>query len=373
MKKNIASIILFVCIVNVVKGQVISTFAGSGSSVSGGDGGSAIAAGIYHPSGIYTDRHGNIFIAEYGSNVIRKVDPTGMITRYAGNGFAGYTGDGGQATDASLYIPIDMVIDTSDNMYFVDNGNDVIRKISNTGIITTFAGTGALGYSGDGGLAVHATLHWPDRVGIDNFGNIYIADAGNNVVRKVDASGIITTVAGNGSVGFSGDGGPATAATLNTTLGVAFDANNNMYIADGGNNRVRKVDPWGIITTFAGNGAAASTGDLGMATAASMNYPGGVAVDRSCNVYVTEWYGQRVRRIETNGRITTVVGTGVAGFSGDGSAAVSAEINGPDNLTFDVYLNLYIPDYYNNRIRKVANLGMDGFCPVTEVHSIFDG
>ena len=199
---------------------------------------------------------------------------------------------------------------------------------------------------------------------MDAAGNLYIADADNNVIRKVDAAGIITTVVGTGVAGYSGDGGPATAATLRPPLGVAFDINGNMYIADGYNHVVRKVTPAGIISTYAGNGISGVSGNGGPATNATMKLPGGIAVDGRCNIYVTDWTGENVRKIFANGIITTVAGNDTAGFLGDGGPALIAEINGPDNLTFDPVLNLYIADFYNNRVRKVANLGESGGCGI---------
>ena len=184
------------------------------------------------------------------------------------------------------------------------------------------------------------------------------------MIRKVDAvTNIITTVAGNGYAGFSGDGGPATAAELNVALGIGADQNGNLYIGDGGNSLIRKVDPSGIISTYAGTGIPGYSGDGGPATAASINYPNGVTVDKACNVYFTDWNGEVVRVIFTNGNIYT----GVPGFYGDGGPATAAQIDGPNNLSFDQFMNLYIPEYYNNRVREVSNLGRDGACPPTEI------
>ena len=344
--------------------QYITTFAGNGTAASSGDGGLATAASFNNPGGVHYDVHGNVYVVEYSGNKIRKIDPSGIVSPFAGNGVAGFGGDGGPATAASFHDPIDLLTDYSGNIYIVDNVNQRIRKIDTFGIITTFAGNGTFSYSGDGGPATAATLYDPSRLAIDVAGNIYFADAENNVVRKVNTSGIITTVAGNGTAGFSGDGGPATAASMAQPLGVAFDGNGNMYIADHFNHRIRKVNTSGIISTYAGNGTAGYSGNGGPATAASMDYPNGVAVDLACNVYFTDWTGQTVRKITAStGIISRVVGNGTAGFSGDNGPANAAQLNGPNNLTFDPYMNLYIPEYYNNRIRKVSNLGDVGGCP----------
>ncbi len=344
--------------------QTINTFAGNGTAASTGNGGYATAASFNNPGGVYYDAHGNFYVVEYTGQKIRKIDPTGIVSAFAGTGVAGYSGDGGPATAATFYDPIDLISDNSGNIYIVDNVNQRIRKIDTFGIITTFAGNGIRSYSGDGGPATAASLNDPSRLTIDPAGNIYFADAENNVIRKVDTSGIITTVAGNNVSGFSGDGGPATAASLSQPLGVAIDGNGNMFIADHFNYRIRKVNTSGIISTYAGNGTPGNTGDGGPATAASMEYPNGVAVDFSCNVYFTDWTGETVRKIRTSGTISTVAGNGTAGFSGDTGPAIAAELDGPNNLIFDPSMNLYIPEYYNNRVRKISNLGESTGCPV---------
>ncbi len=364
MKKFAIYLTLCLSAAYQLNAQIITTIAGTGIASTTGNGGQATAATLNEPSGVYRTMNGNIYVVEYGGNVVRKIDVSGNISTFAGTGTPGYSGDHGPATAATFHIPIDITFDEIGNAYVVDNVNSVIRKIDTFGIITTFAGNGLNGYSGDNGPATNARLYWPDRVNHDAFGNIYIADAQNNVVRKVDTAGIITTVAGNGIAGFSGDHGPATAASLNWTLGVAFDGNNNMYIADGNNHRVRMVDPNGIITTFAGNGTNGLSGDGGPATEASFMLPGGVAIDGGCNVYITDFYGNNVRKIFTSGIIETVVdSSSTPGFSGDHGNSKAAEINGPDNLTFDTSYSIYFADFYNNRIRKVEKIGANHGCP----------
>jgi len=358
MKKHIilAAVLVFSTLLS--SAQIITTFAGNGVATSAGDGGPASAASLYNPSGVFQDLYGNTYVVEYTGNRIRKINPAGIISTFAGTGVAGYNGDGIPATNANIYVPIDVIADVAGNVYFVDNSNQRIRKVNTSGIISTVAGTGVHGYSGDGGPATNAMLRDPDRIGMDQAGNLYIADANNEAIRKVDNAGIITTVVGIGGYGgYSGDGGPATAALLNPPLGVAFDGTGNMYIADGYNHVVRKVDVAGTITTFAGNGSSGISGDGGPATAASMMLPGGIAVDAACNVYVTDWYAHNVRKIFSSGTIITVAGNGSPGFSGDGGPATTAQLYGPDNLTFDPAKNLYIADFYNNRVRFVSHLG----------------
>jgi len=366
MKKNLFALIIFCTLLAFTvtcQSQIIVTFAGNGTAASTGDGGTRGAASFNHPGGAYYDHSGNVFVVEYTGCKVRKISPSGIVSTFAGTGAYGYGGDGGPATNASFAYPIDILEDSHGNYYVTDNSNMRIRKIDTSGIITTFAGNGTVGYYGDGGPATNAALNNPNRIGIDIYNNIYIGDADNNVVRKVDTLGIITTVAGTGTAGFSGDGGPATAAKINQAMAVTFDGNGNMYIADGHNSRIRKVTPSGIISTFAGNGTSGMTGDGGPATDATLEYPNGVTCDQSCNVYYTDWNGQKVRKINGSGIISTVVANGTAGFNGDGGLATLAEVDGPNNLTFDPAGNLFIPDFYNNRVREIENLGESGVCP----------
>lgn len=372
MKKISLTALICLNLLGAVKAQIITTEAGNGTASSTGDGGSALAASFNNPAGAYYDAIGNIYVVEYSGHRIRKINTSGIVSTFAGTGTAGFAGDGGPATAARFHYPIDLVDDAAGNVYIVDNTNHRIRKVDVAGNISTYAGNGTAAYSGDGGPATAASLRNPNRMTIDAAGNIFIADAGNNVIRKISTTGIITTVVGTGVSGFSGDGGPATAARMSQPLGVGFDGNGNMYIADGFNRRIRKVNPSGIISTIAGNGISGTTGDGGPATAATMQYPNGIAVDATCNVYFTDWSAHTVRRINTSGYIATVVGIpGSAGFTGDGGPSVAARINGPDNLTFDPAMNLYIPDFYNNRIRMVANLGEVSGCPPVTPNASF--
>jgi sugar lactone lactonase YvrE len=334
--------------------NIITTVAGNGTGTYAGNGGAATNASLYDPSGVAFDASGNLYIADEGNNRIRKVGTNNIITTVAGNGTGTYAGNGGAATNASLYDPYGVAFDASGNLYIADEGNNRIRKVGTNGIITTVAGNGSAAYAGDGGAATNASLHSPSGVAFDNSGNLFIADWQNNRIRKVDTNNIITTVAGNGGSGYSGDGGAATNASLLAPWGEAFDAFGNLYIADAGNSRIRKVDTNGIITTVAGNGGSRFSGDGGAATNANLNSPSGVAFDAVGNLYIADYLNCRIRKVGTNGIITTVAGLGsVGGFYGDGGAATSAGLLAPFDLSFDASGNLLIADKGNNRIRKV--------------------
>jgi N-acetylneuraminic acid mutarotase len=339
----------------------IASQAGNGVLGYSGDGGPAASAEFSSPTGVAVDSSGNLYIVDADNNRIRKVTAsTGIITTVAGNGTAGYSGDGGAATSAELDTPFGVAVDASGNLYIVDVNNDRIRKVTaSTGIITTVAGNGTWGYSGDGGTATSAELFSPFGVAVDASGNLYIADSGNNRIRKVTAStGIITTVAGNGTGGYTGDSGVATGAELNSPYGVAVDASGNIYIVDSGNNRIRKVTAsTGVITTMAGNGTAGYSGDSGAGTSAELNSPFGVAVDASGNLYIADTYNLVIRKVTAStGIITTVAGNGTAGSSGDGGAATSAELSYPTAVEVDSPGNVYIADYNNNKVRTVGSI-----------------
>lgn len=260
---------------------------------------------------------------------------------------------GGAATSAQLGTPRGVTIDSNGNVYIADYTNNRVRKVDkSTGTISTIAGTGVAGYSGDGGPATSAQLNIPSAVLVDSLGNVYIADRGNHRIRKVDPSGTISTVAGTGVVGYSGDGGLATSAQLSHPLGLALDSDNNLYIAENGNT-IRKVNPSGIISTVAGNGGTGYGGDNGPATSALMSNVSGVAVDGLGNVYIADTTNHRIRKVDqSTGIISTVVGTGVGGYSGDGGAATSAKLYYPHGVVVDSNGTLYIGES-NHVIRKV--------------------
>lgn len=336
---------------------VISTLAGNGGWGYSGDGAPATGATFESPQGIAVDGAGNFYITDSNTNVIRKVSAaTGIITTVAGNGTGGYSGDGGSATAAELWGPSSVAVDAAGNLYIADSYNCVIRKVAAaTGIITTIAGTGAIGYTGDGGPATSATFGYDLNVALDGGGNVYVADKFNMVVRKISvATGIITTVAGNGTMGYTGDGGPATGAELNWPYSVAIDPVGNIYVADLDNNVIRKVTAsTGIISTVAGNGTSGYTGDGGSALSAELSAPHGVALDAAGNLYIADTNNNVVREISA-GTITTVAGNGTQGFSGDGGPAVDAEMDTPWSVGADASGNLYILDQINRRVRIVG-------------------
>ena len=331
--------------------NIITTVAGKSTSGFSGDGGGATNASLSNPSGVAFDLPGNLYIADRDNNRIRKVDTNGIITTVAGNGNATYAGDGGKATNASLYTPARINLDVFGNLYISDQSNSRIRKVGTNGIITTVAGSGNSAYAGDGGLAVYASLAAPCGVSFDVSGNLFIGDIGNNRIRKVDGNGIITTVAGNGLGQYAGDGGMATNASLYAPFGVAFDASSNMYIPEGG--RIRKVDTNGIITTVAGGGVG---GDGSAATNASLSGPQGVAFDASGNLYIADWGHDRIRKVDTTGIITTVAGGG-SSQPGDGGPATNASLILPTCIAFDVSGNMYVAGYLDNRIHEVHFTG----------------
>jgi trimeric autotransporter adhesin len=348
------------------------------------------------PWGIAFDASGNLYVStclidppDVRSQIVA-IDPAGLLKHYAGTNSYGWSGDGGPARLAGFTCTAGLAFDLAGNLYVADQGNNRIRRIDKNGTISTVAGSGAgidtskpyccLGsFSGDGGPATAATLWNPTDIAFDRQGNLYIADHNNDRVRKVDQQGVITTVAGSGTEGFSGDGGPATAAQLNTAtpyvitpevakgpasaMSIALDAAGNLYIADSGNARVRKVNTKGIIITIAGTGKPGFAGDGGRAKAAQLSSPSGLAFDADGSLYIAdgpslEFQGNHIRKIDKAGIITTVAGTGETGFSGDGGPATAAALSAPASITFDAQGNLYFADGGNNRVRKIDMSGI---------------
>ena len=331
-----------------VSNGAITTIAGNGTAGYSGDNSPAVSAQLNGPQGIIVDSEGRLFIADYSNHRVREV-LNGVITTVVGTGSQGFNGDNGPAVSANLTYPIGLALDAVGNLYIAGHGEGRIRKVTN-GVITTVAGDGTEGFSGDNGPAANAQLSGARGVAVDSAGNVYIADYSNNRIRKV-TNGVITTIAGNGTEGFSGDNGPAIFAQLANPYGVAVDAAGSLYIADTYNNRVRKVSN-GVISTVAGCGSG-GLGDNGPATGAQLS-PYGVAVDIAGNLYIADSNNQRIRKV-SNGVITTVAGNGTAGYIGDNGPATSAELNSPLGTAVDAAGNLYIADHGNHLIRKVSN------------------
>ncbi len=322
-------------------------------------GGGGASTSLNLPGGVTVDSAGNIYIADSNNYRVQKIYvATGTRTTVAGwnNGTKGYSGDNGAATSALLSGPAGIALDRAGNLYIADQGNNCIRKVDTyTGIITTVAGNGVAGYSGDNGAATAANLNLPGGVAVDSAGNIFIADSSNNRIRKVSINGYITTVAGNGIVGYFGDNGNAATASLNHPKSVAVDSLDNLYIADSNNQRIRKVSAGNEITTVAGNGTYGYSGDNGAAASASLSGPSGVAVDRAGNLYIADTHSNRIRKVTIGtGIITTVAGNGIAEYTGDNGSAILAGLSGPVGVTVDNAGTIYIADRVNNRIRKVV-------------------
>lgn len=336
----------------------ITDIAGAYRDGYSGDGGQATLAHLNNPLGVYADVAGNLYIADWGNSKIRVIDSSGIISTFAGNRVYGYSGDGGPATAAELDGPIDLLTDASGNLYISDIGNERIRKIDKNGIITTFAGNGKFAFGGDGGPAQNASFN--DPAGMCTCGtDFYIADEFNNRIRKINSSGIITTVAGNGLKGYSGDGGPAIAARLYYPVGVATDVSGNLYIVDEDNNCIRKVDAQGIISTVAGNGILGFSGDGGAAINAELNVPAALAIDTMGDMFIADRNNERIRMVDTNGIMSTIAGNGIAGYAGSGGPATAAELSNPSSLVIDKYGNLYFSNPFNDHVQKLTPAGSE--------------
>ncbi|MCD6010653.1 MAG: surface protein [Flavipsychrobacter sp.] len=332
-------------------GKTIITVAGNGTGGYVGDGVAATATQINLPGDVAFDGSGNMYIADDGNQRIRKVNSSGIISTIAGTTI-GFSGDGGAATAAQFNNPTGVAVDNSGNVYVADLNNHRVRKISTSGIITTFAGTGTIGFSGDGGAATAARLSYPRELAFDGNGNLYISDQSNSRIRIVNTSGIISTVAGTGTATYGGDGGAATLAQINLPRGVFVDASGNAYIGDFNNNRIRKINTSGTISTYAGTGVSGFTGDGGPATSGRLNNPWGVGMDALGNMFITD-AGVRIRKISGTGIITTLAGTGSNGFSGDACAASTAMMNVATGIFVDGTGAIYFADRSNHRVRKI--------------------
>jgi sugar lactone lactonase YvrE len=318
---------------------------------------SALTVPLILPSAIVFDPAGDLYFAETANHVIRKVDAAGNITTIAGTGTQGFTGDAGPATSATLDSPQGLALDTANNLYIADTHNHRIRKLNlTTGIITTIAGS-APGFSGDNTLATSAQLSLPTALALDAANNLYLADTGNHRLRKITtATGIITTIAGIGIQGFSGDAGLATSAAIDSPTGLALDAANNLYLADTHNHRIRKITATtGIITTIAGVGTPGFSGDAAAATTATLALPHDLTIDAAGNLYLADTENHRIRRVDvTTGIITTVAGDGTQAFSGDGGPAVTASLDTPRNTAVSPSALLTLADTGNQRVRQLT-------------------
>jgi hypothetical protein len=351
-------LLVFICFLSLsVKSQIITTFAGNGTS-SGvvGDGGPATNASINGANGGAFDRNGNYYVADILGHRIRKVTPAGIITTVAGTGSSGSTGDGGVATLAKLNNPTAVVVDSFGNLYIADLDNKKIRKVDVvTGQIITIAGTGVLGYNGDNISATNAEIGAVQDIYMDKSGNLYLADQTNYRVRKINTSGIITTIAGSG--GFSatgtGDGGPATNATFNWISTITVDDEGNVYIGDMNSATIRKVNTSGIITTIAGNGTYTYIGDNIPVMSAQFS-PGRITSDRSKNLVIADKVNRRVYKIDNAGIFRCIAGNGTYGFGDDGVEATATSTDFPAGVVYDTCGNLYIAESTNRRVRKVS-------------------
>ncbi|CCQ90480.1 conserved hypothetical protein, contains NHL repeats [Nitrospina gracilis 3/211] len=308
--------------------------------------------------GIAVAPNGDVYISRRSHNIVSKIDQNGMLTNVVGTGVSGYSGDGGPATEATLKVPAGLTFDKEGNLYVADRENHVVRKVDTNGIITTFAGTGKAGYSGDKGPATQAKLNLPSDMTVDHKGNLFISDRSNNVIRKVDPSGTITTYAGTGNEGYNGDNMPALRTNLDKPFGLAVDKHGNLYIADRGNNRIRKVDAGsGLMSTIGGDGGFFFIGDNGPAYRASIAGPTDVAVDDEGNVYVADRNNNRIRKINTLGMIRTVMGTGQQDYNGDAEVARETNLHLPFAITLDNNGDLLVVDRSHYRIRKMHQKG----------------
>jgi uncharacterized protein (TIGR03437 family) len=344
------------CRAQFVTSYNISTLAGTGTSGYSGDSGAAGSAELYGPVTVAVDPAGKLYVSDQLNHVVRTVSTGGGIAAFAGDNLPGYTGDGAAATSAELYSPSGIAFDTSGNIFICDSRTNVIRKVTSAGVISTVAGSyiRGPGFSGDGGLATDAQMSGPTGIAIDKAGNIYVADTGNNRIRKFAVGGNIATIAGGITASFSGDGARASLSRLNAPRGLALDGAGNLYIADTGNNRIRKIGTDGNINTIAGNGTAGFAGDGGPAVSASLRAPQAVAVDGAGVVYIADYSNSRIRRIALSGAISTIAGNGRFSYTGDGGAALTASFNFPSGVAVASNGNVYVADFQNNVVRLLT-------------------
>lgn len=337
---------------------LIATVAGADYLYGIGDGGPATSAELYLPSAVALDSAGDLYIADTGTNRIRQVSPSGAITTVAGTGLAAPGGEATAAVTTPLMTPTSVAVDQFGNLLIVETGAHRVRQVAADGRIRTIVGTGTAGLGPDLLPPTETQLSAPRGICLDRSGNLYVADTGNHRVLLVPAQGLVTTVAGNGAQGMAGDGGPAPLAELNQPAACALDSAGDLYIADTYNHRIRKIDTTGTITTVAGNGSAGESGDEGPAQATSLNTPRGVAVDDNGNIYISDSGNNCIRQVTPDGIVHLIGGAGAAGFSGDGGPALSAWLNSPGSILLDGSGDLYFADTGNNRVRELIPAGV---------------
>lgn len=339
---------------------IVRRVAGNGQAGLVGDGGPAIAARLSIPRDIAVDTTGNLFIADLGNNRIRKVDTNGTITTIAGTDPRGFDGDGGPATAARLFYPTGIAVDAGGNVYFTDRANLRVRKVNREGVISTVAGDGRYGHTGDGGLATSASLITPAGIAVDANGNIYVASWDDSRIRKISPQGVITTIGDtNAPARCRSNLSGIIQASLIVNGGLAVDRSGNLFVADFCQNQIRKISPAGVMTTVAGNGTQGSAGDRGPAVAAQLSGPTDVAVDGTGNLFIADYQNARIRKVSTDGTISTFAGTGVRGTEGDGGPAIAAQFGDPVGITVDASGNVYTSETnLNQRVRKIG-VGVD--------------
>ena len=322
-------------------GVNVTTFAGSSNGYADGLG---ISARFNYTQDVAMDNAGNIYVTDYLNHRIRKIDSSGDVTTLAGDGTKGFAD--GQGTSAKFNMPVSITLDKVGNIYVSDYGNHCIRKIDSSGNVTTLAGNGTAGFAD--GIGTSAKFDLPCGVAVDNAGNVYVSDTKNHRIRKIDSSGNVTTLAGNGTGGFAD--GQGTSAKFNFPANITIDKAGNLYVADMSNNRIRKIDLTANVTTIAGDGTKGFVDGPG--TSARFNWSQGIAIDKAGNIYVADWGNQRIRKIDSKGSVTTLAGDGSKGFA-DGQGNL-AKFSDPVGLTVDNAGNVYVADWGNNRIRKIT-------------------
>lgn len=334
---------------------VICTVAGTGLSLFDGDGKSALATSFYFPLDVVFDETGHPLILDWNNIRVRRINEFGLIETIMGTDFEGLPTNGARATETPLHHASDIEFDADMRLYVAGDHVPVVFRVETDDRVFVVAGGQELGYDGDGGPAVEAALSVPFGVVPDDMGGFYVSDSDAHVVRYVSADGIIQTVAGDGTRGYSGDAGPGTTAQLSGPSRMRWLSNGELLICDTENNVIRRLDMTGTITTFAGTGESGLSGDGGPATASTLTRPYDVQVGPDGAIYVADTGNNVIRRVDSSGTITTIVGTGVEGFAGDGAAAGQCRLNGPSSVTFDVDGSMWIGDTFNHRIRRVAD------------------